>query len=89
MFKPTQEPAKTLYEALVAEQLNRKGRSVAQWIEAERMVVFAKATELAQSSGQRPPTIEQIIVAENSACGHTDYAAKFAYSLAEILRTNN
>ena len=86
MFEPTQEPAKSIYDALVNEAAKRKGRSVEAWIEAERKAVFNKAVELSNALGLRIPTLEQIVTAENCACGHVDYMAKYAYGVAEAMR---
>ena len=86
MFEPTQEPAKSIYNALVNEATKRKVRSVEEWIKAERKAVFDKAMELSNAHGFCVPTLEQIVIAENCACGHVDYAAKFAYGVAEAMR---
>lgn len=89
MFGPTKEPAKSIYNALVDEMTKRKHRSVDEWIEAERRVVLNSSAALSQTLGLHPPTLEQVMVAERCACGHVDYAAKFAYGVAETVRTDS
>ncbi len=89
MFEPIHEPARSIYHALVGEMTKRKKRSIDEWIEAERMTVLNCSTALSHTLGLHPPTIEQVTTAENSACGHVDYAAKFAYGVAEIMRSES
>lgn len=85
IFCPTQEPAKSLYEALVDEAGKREGRTVSEWIEAERKAIVREAVIQAQLRGLRIPTLEQVRLAESCACGHVDYAAKFAYGVARAM----
>lgn len=81
-WRPTSEPARTIYDALVAETLSRPSRSVDEWVEAERNAVWAASRDYAQKHGLDVPTIAAVLKAEQSACGHTDYCAKWAYGMA-------
>lgn len=85
MFEPTTEPAKSLYLALIKEMDLRKTRGGFAWIDAERAAIFNCGVDLAQKLNLRAPTLEEVTRAENCACGHTDYAAKFAYGVAEFM----
>jgi len=86
LFRPNQEPERTLYDAFQKESGNRKGREVVEWIEAERMAVWRAAREYSEKHGLRVPTMEEIERAETSAYGHVDYGAKWAYGVARHMR---
>lgn len=88
-WRPTSEPARTIYDTLQAEALRRPGRSVDEWVEAERNAVWAASRDYAQKHGLSVPTIKAVQMAEQSACGHTDYCAKWAYGVAEALTTKD
>jgi hypothetical protein len=40
IFEPRREPARSIYLAFQAEATKRKGRSVDEWLSAEREVVY-------------------------------------------------
>jgi hypothetical protein len=67
----------------------RKKRSIEEWIEAEHMTVLSSSTALSHTLGLHAPTIEQVMTAEDCACGHVDYAPKFAYGVAEVMRSDS
>ncbi|CAN7764718.1 hypothetical protein LJR039_007251 [Pseudorhodoferax sp. LjRoot39] len=87
IFRPTQEPARLLYDAFQAESLLRKEREVGIWIEKERLAVWTAARDYAQQHGRPVPTLEQIKAKEQLALGHTDYGSKWALGVAELLAT--
>lgn len=86
IFRPRHDPARSIYDAFQCEADKRKGRTVEEWMTAEREAVFREATHQAQKLGLRPPTIAEIISAENYASGSADYGAKWAYGVAEAMR---
>ncbi|RCW66255.1 hypothetical protein [Pseudorhodoferax soli] len=86
IFRPTHEPARLLYDAFQAEAKLRKQREVGNWIEKERLAVWTAARDYAQQHDRPVPTLEQIKAKEQLALGHTDYGAKWAYGVAELLR---
>lgn len=86
IFRPQRDPARAIYDALLEESTKRSGRTTDEWIEAEREVVWRTARDQAQKLGLRVPTLEEVTRAENSACGHVDYAKKWAYRLEELMR---
>ena len=88
-FAPGHEPARTIYSALIKEQEKREEHGYPLWIEKEREVVFQTAKALAPIMGLRAPTLEEVITAENMACGHVDYPAKFAYGVTDAMRRTN
>ncbi|WP_018234425.1 hypothetical protein [Thioalkalivibrio thiocyanodenitrificans] len=85
IFRPLQDPARTIYDAFQAEAANRDGRSVEQWIAAEAKAVLDAATQAAQRLGLRAPTPEEVEHASILARGHVDYGAKWAYGVARTM----
>ncbi|UQS88779.1 hypothetical protein M5C90_24815 [Pseudomonas chlororaphis subsp. piscium] len=85
-WQPTTEPARTLYEAFQAEAAKRAGRAVEQWLASERDAVWKAARDYAQQHGLQVPTLEAVQRAEQSACGHVDYGAQWAYGVARAIR---
>lgn len=85
VFKPRNEPARSIYEAFQMEAMNRKGRSVDEWQTSEREAVLREATVQAQRLGLRAPSMDVIVQAERSAMGHIDYGAKWAYQVTEYM----
>ena len=83
IFRPPKGPARTLYDAFQEEAAHREGRSVAEWILAERQAVWTAARDYAQQHGLRVPAMDEVKQAENCASGHIDYGAKWAYAVAE------
>lgn len=86
-FRPSRQPAKMLYDAFQEEAANRFGRNTQEWMTAERIAVWAAARDYAQQHGLRVLTLAEIQKAEESARGHIDYGAKWAYGVASMLTT--
>jgi spore germination protein GerM len=86
VFRPSREPAKTIYDAFQKEAENRTSREFEDWTEAETQAVHKAACKYAEEHGLPIPTIEDVRDAEISASGHIDYAAKWAYRVAEKMR---
>lgn len=84
-FRPHSQPAQMLYDTLVKESHLRALRTVDEWIKSERQVVWSAALKYALRNNLNRPTIEQIELAEHQAIGHSDYAAKYAYAVSDIL----
>jgi hypothetical protein len=85
VFRPTADPAQTIYDALITESELRSGRSVDEWIAAEKNAVWKAAHDYAQQYGLRIPTIADVEQAETQAMGHCDYAAKYAYGVVRCM----
>ena len=88
VFRPTQEPARTLYDALTRETSKREGRTTIQWQQEEVFAVWRAATYYAALHGCTSPTIRDVVQADNRASGHVDYAAKLSYGVAAIMAEN-
>lgn len=73
-----------LFKTLVAESDKRSERED-KWVEMEREAMYRTACEYADRHGLARPTIKDVERAEQSACGHVDYAAKFAFRLADAV----
>ncbi|MBU9200162.1 hypothetical protein KTD31_01925 [Burkholderia multivorans] len=84
-FRPKTEPALSIYDALSAEMAHRKGRTADVWLAAERHAVFLAAREQAEKLQLYAPNIKEIERAEMLATGHSDYAAKWAIGVANIM----
>lgn len=85
-YRPRKDPARLVYDALVAESAKREGRSCYQWIRSERQAMLDAACDYANQHGLRAPTMKDIAEAERLGIGHTDYASKVAYAVQAILR---
>jgi len=83
-FKPKREPAKSIFEAFQRESAKRDTNK-SDWIQNERKAVFDAATKYATERGIKLPTMAMVEEAEQYACGHTDYGAKWAYKLAGLM----
>ncbi|WDD90274.1 hypothetical protein Bsp3421_000097 (plasmid) [Burkholderia sp. FERM BP-3421] len=86
IFEPRREPARSIYHAFQAEATKRKGRSVDEWLAAERDAVFREAALQAQRLGLRVPTMDDVVSGERYAVGSVDYGAKWAYCVVEAMR---
>lgn len=86
-FRPRNDPARLIYDALVAESAKREGRSRAHWIMSERRAMLDAACDYANQHGLRAPTMKDIAEAERLGIGHTDYARKVAYAVQGVLRS--
>ena len=84
IFQPTREPAKSFYDEIVKEAKKRPQRSGLEWINDELNHMWKVARDYAQQHGLQVPTLADIERAENLAMGHADYAAKWAYGIAEL-----
>lgn len=78
VFRPTTEPFRTLYDALIKESENRPSLPLKEWIVNERLAVWRAAHDYSTQHNLHIPTLEEVKIAEDMAVGHTDYAAKFA-----------
>lgn len=87
VFQPRSEPAKSLYRALVAEMAHRKGRTVEEFVNAERAAIHGEAKRQAKALGLREPTDKEVRMAETSAMGHSDYCLKYALHVAQAMRS--
>lgn len=59
-FRPSHEPARTLFDTFQAEARHRGIRTVEEWMKAEREAVWRAARDWAQQHGRPVPTIDQI-----------------------------
>lgn len=84
LFRPHHEPARTIYDAFQEEAKKRKDHK--DWIERERQRVWTTARDCAQMYGLKVLTIEEIQRAENLACGHVDYGAKWSYGVVALMK---
>lgn len=86
IFRPSHEPARIIYDALLREAKKRSGRTVEEWQKAEQLAVWQAARDYAQQYDMRIPTMADVLTADEQGSGHVDYAAKIAYTLTEIMR---
>ena len=84
-FRPRSQPAQRIYDAFQDEATKREGREPHDWEHQERLRVFREAREYAQENGLTFPTLDQVRQCESHALGHTDYGAKWAYKVAELV----
>ncbi|ODP35165.1 hypothetical protein A9762_12345 [Pandoraea sp. ISTKB] len=84
-LRPTREPARGIYDALLREASKRMGRSTEEWISAERDAVLREAIFQAQKLGRPAPSLDDVERAERAALGHSDYIAKWAYGVAAAI----
>lgn len=85
-FEPQSEPARSIYRAFIEEATKRHGREPEVWLVAERQAVLAEAVVQAAKRGLRMPTLNDVILAEDMATGHTDYGAKWAWGVVEAMQ---
>lgn len=88
VFRPRNEPFRTIYDAFQAESAKRKGRTPEEWMRAEREAVWRAARDYAEMYGHRVPTMDEIKIAERQAEGHTDCGAKWAYGVGHLMLEN-
>ena len=86
IFRPHIDPARSIYDAFQSEAAKRKGRSIEEWLEAERNAVLREAIFQAKKMQLNPPTLADVEQAETSAMGHCDYGAKWAYGIAREMQ---
>lgn len=87
-FRPRHEPARFLYDTLCDEMALRKTpeRLGTKWVDAERQAMLEAAAKACAYLGRRTINMDHVLQCENQALGHTDYAAKWAYALADAIR---
>ena len=85
MFRPTTEPARTIYDAFLCESKKRKGRTPDQWRTCELNAVGQAVSKWARNNGYVPPTLEDVQRASDHAAGHVDYGSKWALEVADSL----
>ncbi|MFN9473241.1 hypothetical protein [Acidovorax sp.] len=81
--RPYSEPARTLYDAFLAETKLRSSRTSDEWVRLEPIAVYNAAIRYAADFGLRSPTMAEVLAAERSARGSADYGFKWAFALAE------
>lgn len=86
IFRPREEPARTIYDAFEKEAKARKGKPAKEWILHEREAVHKAACHYARSKGYKPPTLEEVQYAEEQAVGSADYGAKWARKVAALFK---
>ena len=86
IFRPRTEPARTLYDAFLAEAKHRAGRDFEEWHNAELNAVHDAARKYAEAHGTTAPTFEQVCAADAYASGSADYGSKWAYQVADIMQ---
>lgn len=86
VFEPHNEPARSIFLALRSESERRRGRTVEEWIAAERHAVFREACAQAEANGLRAPSMEEVERAERYAVGSADYGAKWSRCVAEFMK---
>ncbi len=86
IFEPRNEPARSIYLAFQAEAAKRKGRSVNEWIKAERDAVFRECIHQARRFGLHAPSMDEVAAAELYAVGSIDYGAKWTYQLIRVMK---
>ncbi|ARU04715.1 hypothetical protein CCO03_08535 [Comamonas serinivorans] len=84
-FRPIGQPEQRIYDRLIAEQALRGKREADAWLEAELRAMWEVARDCCLESGKKPLEMAQVRKAEMSACGHSDYAAQWAYGLSEAI----
>lgn len=89
VFEPRAEPARSIYLAFQREAENRQSRDLEEWITAERNAVFQEGQRLAVLLNLKPPTMEDVKRSEIAALGHVDYGSKWAYGVANAMKTGN
>lgn len=85
LFHPHVEPAGAIYDSIIQEAKKRREKECAQWIKDERLNVWTFARDYAQQHGLTVPTMAEIEAEERQACGHVDYAAKWAIGVHFLL----
>lgn len=85
-FRPRHEPARSIYDALTAEQAHRKGRDFEVWNKAEINAVY-EAAKIAFERADLPiPTLADVQSAERYAQGSIDYGATWVYALTNAMK---
>ncbi|MGE0769866.1 MAG: hypothetical protein AB7L90_25790 [Hyphomicrobiaceae bacterium] len=85
IFRPSRDPARSIYDAFQAEATHRIQRPWPDCHEAEVAAVWRAARDYAQQHGLRVPTLAEVRRVERSASGHIDYGSKWAHYVSELL----
>lgn len=85
IFRPRFDPARSIYDALVAEQQHREGRSIEEWAAAERDAVLRATNDYATKHGKNLVTAKDVKCAEISASGHIGYSTQFAHRIVDFM----
>lgn len=85
-YRSRHDPARLIYDAILLEAEKRPATPVDVWIVRERENVWRVARDYAQQHGLTVLTMAEIEGVERSACGHVDYAEKWAYGVADRMR---
>lgn len=86
VFRPRQEPARSIYDAFQAEAALRPGRSVEEWCQAERLAVWRAARDYAQAHELTAPSLAQVERAEQYALGGVDYGLQWALQVSKAMK---
>lgn len=74
-----------LFAALVAEMGKRNNCPGLEWIDNEREAIVDSAHAWALPRFLHYVTVDEVEAVESLACGHVDYAQKFALYVAELI----
>lgn len=85
IFRPRREPARSIYDAFQREAAKRERKKFEDWTKDEIAAVHLAAVTYAAKHNLVSPTIEQVTRVESYASGHTDYGAKWAYAVADLM----
>jgi len=83
VFRPPFQPARRLYDAFQRQARNRDHDS--EWQEHEAEAVWREASEYARMRGLQEPTLQQVKLASEYACGHVDYGSKWAIKIVDLM----
>lgn len=61
------------------------GTSELGWVLHEREQMLVAVNRLRSAAGKPAASMEEVLAAERSACGHVDYTAKFAMGCADLV----
>ena len=84
-FRPSSQPAQTIYDAFQDAAAQRKRRTVDEWIRLELEAVHEASRQYAALHGLREPIRAQVESAELYAQGSVDYGAQWAYRLSRAM----
>jgi len=85
-FRPAMEPAQSIYDAFVLASSTRHKKDMKDWLHYERVAVLQASTKAAVTHRLRAPTLTDVENAEQIARGHCDYGAKWARTIANMMR---
>lgn len=72
-------------KALYKEGRKRDRRDADEFVVEERVAVWRAARKFARKHKLRPPTMKQIMDAEDSAYGHSDFGHKWTLYVSQLL----